>query len=266
VSPQPRRRRAATKDTEAEAGRQTSRRSRARAAKEEAAEDEGDEDEGEGKPTPPKRVARTYEVTADGVEIAEEAGVEVEEGDAATPELINELREAGLKWDGDKNEDGIKYIFGAKSAIPLRKLLHQHQSQNGDAMDPDDLDAIVNAADNEEWGWGRISVATGLSVSEVKKAYVEGGGKFADEVAESGGRIYGKGDSARWHPGAVKGAQFEGDEEDEEGDEEEPKPRRRRAAAKAEPEPEDDEGDDEDDEEPEEKPAPRRRRRARASN
>ena len=254
MSPQPRRTRKAKDDSATEQSKTTSRKTRAKAAKDDV---EADEDEDEEKSGPPRRQARSYEVTAEGVEIAAEFDVELNEGDPATPDLINELREAGMKWDGDKNEDGIKYVFDAKSAIPLRKLLHQHQSQNGDAMDPDDTDAIVNAADNEEWGWGRIAVATGLSVKEVKEAYVEGGGRFADEVAEQGGRIYGKGDSARWHPGAVKGAQFEPDEEDEEE-----APKRRGRKAKAEPEPEE---DDEEEGDEEEAPAPRRRRRARAS-
>lgn len=206
------------------------------------------EGEDEGQPKRRGRAAAPLVVTAHGVEIVEalesDDAPEVEEGDPATGELVKQLRDADMKWDSPEGES-LKDVFGSKSAIPLRKLLQMLDADNGGKIDIEDTDAVVKAVDEEGKGFGQVAALSGSSITAVREAYVEGEGRFAEEVAESGGRVYGKGDAARWHPGAAKGEVFE-------------KPVK--AAS--------DDSDDEDespDEEPDEDAAPKRRRRQKSN-
>lgn len=121
-----------------------------------AAEVDEDEDEDEGQEATDKkrgRRARDYGVTGE--------------------QLHNMREEDGMSWQEIQDE------VGAKSAIPLRKILHAYLAEQDDdlAIDIDDGEAIVEARDEEGLGWGQIAARANSTVAEVKAAYKEAGGK-----------------------------------------------------------------------------------------
>lgn len=217
-----------------------------------ATEPDEDEDEAEAteEATPAKRTRapKTYTVAEDMAEAANEFlnddSEDLEDGDDLTPAIIYELRENGMKWDGNEENPGIKFVAGIKSAIPLRAIYHKYQAEvEEDAQIEATAANIVEARDEQGMGWAQIAGKAGITVPEAKALYTEGGGDL-----ESGGRPYGKGDSVRHVTAAdlqaAKASNGEEDAEDEEdeeeGDEAEaeapaeetPAPRRRRQRAK----------------------------------
>lgn len=90
-----------------------------------------------------------------------------------TGEEIAQMREDGQSWQEIQDE------VGAKSAIPLRKMLHAYQAEQDadEAIDIDDEDAILAARDDEGLGWGQIAARASSTVAEVKAAYTEAGGE-----------------------------------------------------------------------------------------
>lgn len=90
-----------------------------------------------------------------------------------TGEEIAQYREDGMSWQEIQDE------VGAKSAIPLRKMLHAYEAEQDDdqAIDIEDEDAILAARDDEGLGWGQIAARASSTVAEVKAAYTEAGGE-----------------------------------------------------------------------------------------
>lgn len=210
-------------------------RSRAKAAESEDDEDEDDEDE---QPAKRGRAPRDYGVTG---------------------EQLQEMRDDGMGWLEIMEE------VGAKSAIPLRKILHAYQAEQDEdfQLDIDDGEAIVAARDEEGLGWGQIAARADATVAEVKSAYTEAGGENLE------GRAYrSKDGSVHFKLGSTNGAVD--DEDEDEQEEEEPTPKRRRgakAASKPAAAPKGNskrraakaEADDTEDEDEAPKPKPRRR-------
>jgi hypothetical protein len=95
-----------------------------------------------------------------------------------TGEQIAEMRENKMSWQEIQDE------VGAKSAIPLRNMMNKYlaEQDDDDAIDPTDGDAIVEARDEEALGWGAIQARAGgkVGIAELKKLYVEAGGKSVD--------------------------------------------------------------------------------------
>jgi hypothetical protein len=196
--------------------------------------------EGEDKPKR-TRAPKDYKIVSE--EMAELVNETLDtddhsEGDPITGELISQLREGGMKWDGTDEKPGIKFVAGIKSAIPLRTLLQKYEADGEGAIDADDADAIVAAMKSDGAGWTQLSARTGLSVADVKAAIKE---KLAEEDidVDDGGRGYGKGDGWRWvtreelnaskvaNKQAADDAGDEDDDEDEDDDTPAPAPRRR---------------------------------------
>lgn len=150
------------------------------------AEVEDDEDEDDDKPKSRGRAAKDYGVT--GADIAQ-------------------MREDGQSWQEIQDE------VGAKSAIPLRNLMNKYLAEQDEdqQIDPDDGDAIVEARDEQALGWGQIAARSGLTVAEVKKAYVEAGGENVDK------RAYRSKDGTV-HFGGGNGAKADADDEDTESE------------------------------------------------
>lgn len=175
-----------------------------------AAEAEDDEDEEDDEEEAPKkgRQARDYGVTG---------------------EQLQQMRDDGMGWLEIMDE------VGAKSAIPLRKILVAYQAEQDEEfqLDIEDGDAIVAARDDEGLGWGQIAARTGASVAEVKAAYTEAGGENLE------GRAYRSKDGTVHFKLGSNAAASDEDEEDEDVE------------------------NDEDEDEEEEAPAPKRRGRAK---
>jgi hypothetical protein len=90
------------------------------------------------------------------------------------------LRAEGLSW-GE-----IQERAGAKSAIPLRKVLRTFLAESqaeGFQMEATPAN-VVAARDTRGEGWPLIAARTGLKVSEVKDLYAKG------EGASLAGRVY----------------------------------------------------------------------------
>lgn len=179
-------------------------------------DDEDDEDEEQPKSSG-RRVAKDYGVTG---------------------EQLAEWRDDGMGWQEIMDE------VGAKSAIPLRKILHAYLAEQDEdyQLDIDDGDAIVAARDEEGLGWSQIAARAQASVADVKAAYTEAGGENLE------GRAYKSKDGTVHFKLGANGAAAtvdedeeldEEDEDDEDEEEEQPKPRRSRgrAATAAKPRP-----------------------------
>jgi hypothetical protein len=108
---------------------------------------------------------------------------------AALVARVVALRDAGTPWDatgGIVDTIGAEFpIFTGRSAIPLRKLYVAAKAAEGtDRIGPKARKAIVKARDGGA-GWDNLAARTGLSITEVKAAYTEGGGKNPTD-----GRLY----------------------------------------------------------------------------
>jgi hypothetical protein len=114
-----------------------------------------------------------------------------------------------MREEDEMSWQEIQDEVGAKSAIPLRQMMNEYKTQQdgGDAIDPDDGDAIVAARDEEALGWGQIAARTGLAVGKVKKAYVEAGGEHVEQ------RAY-KDKDGNVHFGGARNGKAEVDEEE----------------------------------------------------
>jgi hypothetical protein len=191
--------------------------SRRRAAEADA-DDEEDEDDEDEQPTG-RRQAKDYGVTG---------------------EQLQGMRDDGMGWLEIMEE------VGAKSAIPLRKILHAYQAEQDEdfQLDPDDPDAIVAARDEDGLGWGQIAARAGITVAEAKSIYTEAGGENLE------GRAYrSKDGTVHFKLGSTSAASEDDEDEDEEYDEDEDE--------------EQDEGEDEDEDEEQDEPAPKPRSKRR---
>lgn len=181
-----------------------------------AAPVEEDEDEDDDEEEAPKRrQAKDYGVTG---------------------EQLQEMRDDNMSWQDIQDE------VGAKSAIPLRKILHAYQAEQDEEfqLDLEDDDAILAARDEEGLGWGQIAARAGSTVAEAKTAYTEAGGENLE------GRAYrSKDGSVHFKLGSNAAPVDEDEDEDEDAEDEEP---------------DEDEEEDDDTEAEEEEEAPKARR------
>src|SRR5262245_26489545 len=88
-----------------------------------------DEAEGDEAEAPKARAPRTPKVyTVKNAELANElAGDdfdEIAEGDPATGEMIEAMRNNKAKWDSPE-DGGIKHVFDSNTAIPFRNMLNR---------------------------------------------------------------------------------------------------------------------------------------------
>lgn len=203
MSPAPRRGRRAAKEATTTAQKRKPGRQRKPAPVE---EDEDEDDEEDEQPRGGRRQARDYGVTG---------------------EQLQQMRDDGMGWLEIMEE------VGAKSAIPLRKILHAYQAEQDEdfQLDIEDGEAIVAARDEEGLGWSQIAARCGedVSVSDVKHAYEDAGGENTE------GRAYkDKEGNVHFKIGSTSALDDDEDEEDEdeldedEEEDEEPAPKRGR--------------------------------------
>lgn len=204
-----------TKSSRAKADSEaTAKKGRTRKA---APVDEDEDDDDEEEEAPKRRQAKDYGVTG---------------------EQLQEMRDDNMSWQEIQDE------VGAKSAIPLRKILHAYQAEQDEEfqLDLDDEDAILAARDEEGLGWGQIAARAGSTVAEAKAAYTEAGGENLE------GRAYKSKDGSVHFKLGSNAAPVDEDEDDDEDAEDE--------------EPDEDEAEDEAEDEVEEEAPKARRGRA----
>jgi len=160
------------------------------ASKRQAVVEDDDEDEDEEEAPKAKRVAKDYGVTG---------------------EDLQTMRDDGMGWQEIMDE------VGAKSAIPLRKILVAYQAEQDEdfQIDIDDGDTIVAARDEEGLGWAAIAARAGATVAEVKAAYTEAGGENLE------GRAYKSKDGTVHFKIGSTSAASDDDEDEEDEDEDE---------------------------------------------
>lgn len=159
---------------------------------------------------PGKKRAPVVEEDEDDEEeqpVAKKSGKRVAKDYGVTGEQLAEWRDENMGWQEIMDE------VGAKSAIPLRKILHAYLAEQDEEeqLDIDDGDAIVAARDDEGMGWSQIAARADATVAEVKAAYKEAGGENLD------GRAYkAKDGTVHFKLGQNGKAELEDEEEDEE--------------------------------------------------